>query len=72
MSEKVVVKVLRPLDDPAAPWMVYDSGRRHLQLLDPPSAEIAGAVGASPKAYFDAIWTGDRFVLGRRIKDQAW
>lgn len=75
MSEgdiKAIVKVQRPLNDPSGPWLVYDQTRMHRELIEKPPEALVRALGSDPKGYFAALWKGDRWVIGERVKDRAW
>lgn len=69
-----VVKVQRPIAasmGAGGPWLVYDASREHMVTIEPPPA-VVRAMGDDLKAYFDAVWVEDHWVIGARTRNQAW
>lgn len=67
-----IVKLQRPLNIPAAPWLAYAVDGRRRWFIQPPP-RIRTAMGTDPKGYFLAWETGDgELELRSRIRDQPW
>ncbi|MGY3278095.1 hypothetical protein [Bradyrhizobium sp. S3.7.6] len=68
-----IVKVQVPLFSSAAnaPALIYEEARTRVstQYLD---GKTRAAMADDLKAYFEAIWTGDHWQLGKRVEFQAW
>ena len=68
-----IVKVQTPLftTDPVIPALVYDARQTHLvqQPLDESTrAQLRGDI----KAFFEASWDGNYWVIGKRVGYQDW
>lgn len=67
-----IVKVQIPLNGPG-PALVYEEGPRgracFIEQLPPAATE---AMGMAPKAFFEADWDRDQWVLRHRVDDQDW
>ena len=72
-----IIKVQQPLstNDEERPWMIYDA-KRLLTVVLPESAipdHVKKALGTDPKGYFEGTWSSTvGWVIGRRVKEQAW
>jgi hypothetical protein len=69
----MIIKVQRPLDDAAAPWLVYNQSRSTYELIAAPPTVVVSTVGEREKMY----WHATRNVAGtlhfvRPAPDQAW
>jgi hypothetical protein len=77
-TAREIVKVQVPLfvggtekdgADPAC--LVYDRGQKHV-VEQSVSSNVFDQMGADPKGYFEANWTGKHWVIGRRVEDKRW
>ena len=67
-----IVKLQRSLSNPADGWLVYDAQRQHGQVLEHVPAPVRIAMVGRDKGHFAAIRVDDRWVLGERVRDEAW
>jgi hypothetical protein len=74
-----IVKVQRPITssvnmaDP--PWLIDAKGSNHSEHRPAKAIPqpIKAAMGADPKAYFEADWSPSAgWSLGKRVKEQPW
>jgi len=70
----MIVKVQRPLssNDPNAPCLVYDEGRRHQGFIELTPEEVVTLMGDAAKGYFEARVERGNLVLGERVADRDW
>jgi len=73
------VKVQRPITSSMSaadtPWLIYAKGRKHSEQCPAKAIpqSIKEAMGADPKAYFEADWSSSAgWSLGKRVKDELW
>jgi len=72
-----IIKVQRPLTPDGTkptdgPWMAYGNGSVRNVVLFEPDAAVAEAVGSDFKAYFNATWSGDGWLIRDRVPNQDW
>jgi hypothetical protein len=73
----MIVKIQRPLSDPAAPFLIYPKGQGWMATV--PQSELPNAVIKAllkaPKAYFHAELLGldpDQIAIGAQAEEQEW
>jgi hypothetical protein len=74
-QKPIVVKIQRPLSDPAGPWMIYDQGRSFVGLLaaDDVPRGLRRAMRSDCRAFFLAeLSPGAAPVVLGRVPDEDW
>lgn len=74
-----IVKVQRPLafagfartETPG--WLIYTNDPQQPRMqAQAPTPEMVAALGDDPKGYFEAVWNGSQWEVGRRIEAKLW
>ncbi len=71
----MIVKLLRSLDPPDGPWLIYDRSRKFYGvILDGEiGSGVRVAMGDDLCAYFETTTRADgSLALNKRVEDQGW